>query len=122
MIDPRVSEATELLTRALHLLSSTQKPDADVLHRIAATTAENFKLERDLIFRHTRVAEAALARQVAVYLAYQQTRNVTRLAMFFGRARKSILHSLRQTENHLETNRKFRERVFKIRDTLGLKP
>lgn len=122
MIDPRIAEATELITRALHLLSNVREPDAEALHRIAAVTAEEFQIERDLIFKHIRVAEAALARQVAVYLAYQQTRNVTRLALFFGRDRKSIFHSLRQTENHLETDRKFRERVSKLQDTLGLKP
>lgn len=123
MIDPRISEATELLTRALTILSELQRDSSpETLERIVNATAEDFRVDRSLIFRHTKVEEAIRARQVSMYLAHLNNRNVNRLAVFFDRSRNSIVYSLKQVQNHLETNRKFRERVFKLRDTLGLKP
>ena len=97
--------ATEVITG-----HNRNNPLPLTIQDIKAKVANYYKLEPEILESKSRKHEIALARQMAIYLSKQLTRNSLKSigASFGGRDHSTVLHSCQTIENYLDTDKNVR--------------
>lgn len=96
------------------------RPRAIDSKEILESVAEQFNLQPHALISESRIREVSLARHIAIYLIKELTdHSLNEIGLYMGhRSHATILHSLRQLKNQLETDPVLRSRLNQIRATI----
>ncbi|MBI4186672.1 MAG: chromosomal replication initiator protein DnaA [Chloroflexi bacterium] len=115
----RTSLTPELATHALEDIA-TRKPKQSTPDAILETVAQSFQLTPEDLKGRKRSKEAALARQLAVYLLKEETGcSLTQIGKELGGRDHHVISLAHQkTASDIETDISLRDKLFRIRQSL----
>ncbi len=99
--------------------SKTQKKSVTV-ELILETVCRYFNVSQEDVMGKTRKANVVMVRQLAMFLASRFTKlTMSKIGMYIGgRNHATVLHSIKQIQNHLSTDTTFQQQVSEIEEDL----
>lgn len=107
----RVDHLERLLTQRSVINATASKYEV-----VIATVAESYRFAPDDLTGRSRVAEVALARQVAMVLCIEVRPHVANVAARFKRDRGTVLWALQAIADRRKTDRKFDTEFASVRE------
>jgi len=96
-----------------------ERPQNLTVSQILRTVAGYFSLDVASITGQSRSKRIALARQIVMYLAREETRSsLAQIGRDLSRDHSTVLHGHNKIEAEIETNDQLRRQVFSIREAL----
>lgn len=118
-----VSKLSERLDRVEGLLHPAPAPAAHApaskIAVVQASVAQAYGLNVTDLTGPRRTAEIALARQVAMTLAYRINPSLIRIAEAFNRQHGTVIHALQTVTNRKQTDRRFLAQFESVSEIVG---
>lgn len=108
-----------LAKRTVHEISTTKKTTISV-DLITKVVCEALKIDENKVRDKTRKSEITLARQLAMYLSKELTRNsLKNIGLYFGgRDHSTVIHACSLIARMIEVDGRFRDQVSKIKSQI----
>lgn len=97
----------------------TPHAPASKIATVQATVAQSYGLEIADLTGPRRTAEVALARQIAMTLAYGINPSLTRIAEAFNRKHGTVMHAISAVGNRRQTDRKFKDEFAFVSESVA---
>lgn len=109
-----------LVNRLLPRFINVQKQEETTIEHVCQQVCDYFHISQQVIMSKSRKQEDVYARQVAMYLASRHTKQSTvQIGRAIGnRNHATVIHSIRQVKNLLETDERIRKDVDAIEGSL----